>query len=145
MAVFLKRCWVFLTPPYDKKAKEKQGCNKMTEVKNKTIPCCPLVIYAFPSPGGALSHLCLRRQLLPQLLLSWVSQPHPSLWRFFLFLLQHLLFFPNPSLLVLYCLHSSFHTLIACISHRTPLANCIILMVFFIIVHCGKLMLHAAN
>lgn len=54
-------------------------------------------------------------------------------------------FLPPPSPLslsfpqqVLYCLPSSFHTLIACISHRSPLANCIILMVFFKIVHCGE-------
>lgn len=49
---------------------------------------------------------------------------------------------PPPSLSfpqqVLYCLPSSFHTLIACISHRSPLANCIILMVFFKIVRCGE-------
>lgn len=102
-AVFLKKCWAFLTTLRGKKKQKKmEGCNKITEVKNKTIPCCPLVIYAFTDPGGALSHLCRRRQMLPQLLLSWVSQPHPSLWRFFLFLLQHLLFFqPLPPCAIL--------------------------------------------
>lgn len=45
---------------------------------------------------------------------------------------------------VLHCLPSSFHTLIACISHRSPLANCIILMVFFMIILCGKLTFQAA-
>lgn len=62
---------------------------------------------------------------------------------FSFFFLQHLLFSPSPSPLI-HCLPSSFHTLIACISHRSPLANCIILMVFFMIILCGKLTFHAA-
>lgn len=70
------------------------------------------------------------------------SSPIP-LFEDLFFLLQHLLFFSFPQQ-VLHCLPSSFHTLIACISHRSPLANCIILMVFFTIVHCGDLTFHAA-
>lgn len=48
---------------------------------------------------------------------------------------------PSP---LLCCLPASFHTLIACISHRGPLANCIILMVFFMNLLCGTLTFHAA-
>lgn len=64
---------------------------------------------------------------------------------FFSFAASAFFFLPRPPPLslafpqqVLYCLPSSLHTLIACISHRSPLANCIILMVFFKIVHCGE-------
>lgn len=88
---------------------------------------------AAPSPGFSL--------LIP---------PFEDPFYIFFFLLQHLLFFPplsfpllHPDSLhtlpasALYRLPSSFHTLIACISHRSPLANCIIQMVFLKIVRRG--------
>lgn len=131
----------FLTHLGTTKAKKHEVKRKEREVKREreNIPCS-LVLCIFPGPGGALSHSCPRRQVLPQLPLLGF-QPHLSLWRsifsLLFFFLQHLLFYPSPSPL-LHCPASTFHTLIACISHRSPLVNCIILMVFFMIVLCGK-------
>lgn len=111
--------------------------------EREPIPCCSLVLCVFPGPGGALSHLCLRRQVLPQLPLLGFPTPSLSLKMLFFFPFAASAFFSFPQPL-LHCLPSSFHTLIACISHRSPLANCIILMVFFMITLCGKLTFHAA-
>lgn len=83
----------------------------------------------------ALEDKCSRSSL------SWVFNPIPLFED--PFFCSICFFSPSPSPL-LYCLSSSFHTLIACISHRSPLANCIILMVFFMIILRGKLTFHAA-
>lgn len=77
--------------------KAKKVMRKLNE-EGETIPCCSLALYVFPGPGGALSHLCLRRQVLPQLPLLGFPTPSFSLKiLFFFLLLQHLLFSPSPS------------------------------------------------
>lgn len=77
------------------KAKKKGEINEERE----TLLCCLLVLCVFPGPGEALSHLCLRRQVLPQLpLLGFPTSSFSLKILFFsFFLLQHLLFSPSPS------------------------------------------------
>lgn len=64
--------------------------------ERETIPRCSLVLYVSPGPGGALSHLSLRRKVLPQLPLLGFPAPSLSLKIFFSFAASAF-FSPSPS------------------------------------------------
>lgn len=136
----------FASPPlahYETKMR-KRKYKKGNNLKKRVCPFLFIGSLCLCWSVGVLSHLCLSRQMLRQLaLLGFPTSSLPLKILFISFAASA--FSPSFPQQVLYCLPSSFHTLIAWISHRTPLANCIILMVFFMIVHCGKLTFLAAN
>lgn len=82
----------------------KENKREMTGVRSEwgsraTLPCCSLALYVFLSPGGALSHFCLRRQVLPQLpLLGFPSSSLPLkiLFIYFFFPFAASAFFSTP-------------------------------------------------
>lgn len=67
--------------------KRRRKKRKKKNEERGTIPCCWLVLYVFAGPGGPLSHLCLRRQVLPQLPLPGFPTPSLALKIFLFFFL----------------------------------------------------------